>query len=260
MERFCIVFARRKLRQALDKDSVLLHISLHSRSPVLVEKLKDVPLDFAYIDTEHSPINWETLENMMRAADLIDLPILVRVEEEGFFDQVRKCLELGAQGIILSHASSKLRVEEAIRAAKFPPVGSRGMSAVRPFYVSPDFYQSNRDTIIYLMIEEPEGVDNIDEILSVKGVDIAGVARNDFSLAAGCPGQLEDPIVEEAVMKVITHAKEAGVAPMVQYWATGSKVKRYVDAGARVISLGSDHDLLKQKCAETVDQVRKLLR
>lgn len=249
----------RRLRQTLDRGGLIFHISLLSRSPVLVEKLKDVPLDFAYVDMEHGPINWETLENMIRAAELIDLPILVRVNEEGFFDQVRSCLELGAQGVIVAHTNSKRQVEEVIRAAKFPPVGARGIASVRPFYVSPNPEQSNKDTIIYLMIEDPKGVDNIDEILSVKGVDIVGVTRNDFSLAVGQPGQFDHPIVEDAVMKVISHAKKAGVAPMIQYWATGSRIKPYIDAGARVISLGSDHALFKQKCVETVSQVRELL-
>lgn len=252
---------RRKLRDALDRPGVLCHVSFSCRSPVLVETLKDVPLDFAYVDMEHLGINWETLENMIRAADLIDLPILVRVNEEGFFDQVRNCLELGAQGIIVPHTNSKRKVEEVIRAAKFPPLGARGTGPTRPFYISSGSKaeQHNKDTIIYLMLEEPEGVKNIDEILSVKGVDIVGVARGDFALAAGYPGQVEHPVVEEACMKVIAHAKKMGVAPMVQYWATGSKLKRYIDAGARVISLGSDHALFKQKCVETVNEVKKLL-
>jgi 4-hydroxy-2-oxoheptanedioate aldolase len=223
-----------------------------------VEKLKDAPLDFAYIDTEHCPINWETLENMMRAADLIDLPILVRVEEEGFSDQIRKCLEVGAQGVVVPHINSKRKAEQAVRAAKFPPLGDRGIGAVRPFYTIPNTEQANRDTVMYLLIEDPEGVDNVDEILSVKGVDIVGVARTDFSVAVGHPGQLEHPIVEEAVMKVIAHAKKAGVAPMVQFWASG-KIKPYVDAGARVINLGNDETLFKQKCVETVDKVKQML-
>ena len=258
LRRCRIVFARRKLRQALDRGGLLFSVGLASRSPVLVEKLKDVPLDFLFIDTEHSPITLETLENMIRAADLIDLPVLVRVEEEGFFDQVRKCLELGAQGVIVPHINSKSQVEEVLRAAKFPPVGERGIAPVRPFYVSPNPEQSNKDTIIYLLIEDLKGVNNIDEILSVKGVDIVGVARNDFSLAVGYPGQLDHPVVEEAVMKVIAHAKQAGVTPMFQFRAT-SKVKQYVDAGGRVMVLGTDHDLFKQKCTETIDKTKKLL-
>ena len=253
--------SRWKVREALDRGGILCHISLHCRSPVLVEALKDVPLDFAYIDTEHWGVDWEAMENVIRAADLVDLPILVRVDEEGFFDQVRKCLELGAQGVILPHTDSKRKVEELVRAAKFPPIGARGSGPCRPFYVSgsKNAEQTNRGTIIYLMIEDPKGVENIDEILSVKGVDIAGVARGDFALAAGYPGQVEHPVVEEAVMKVISRAKKAGVAPMIQYWATGSKVKRYTDAGARVISLAGDYTLFRQKCAETIDQVRKLV-
>ena len=94
-------------------------------------------------------------------------------------------------------------------------------------------------------------------MLQIDGYDIVGVARNDFSLAVGYLGQLDHPVVEEAVMKVIAHAKKAGVAPTFQFWAT-DKVKQYVDAGARVISLGTDHDLFKQKCTETIDKTKKL--
>jgi 4-hydroxy-2-oxoheptanedioate aldolase len=250
---------RRKLRQTLDEGKLMFHISFLSRSPVLVEKLKGVPLDFGYIDLEHGPIGWEAIENMMRAADLIDLPMLVRVDEQGYFDQARKCLELGAQGVILPHARSKRQAEEVVRAVKFPPMGERGIGPTRPFYVPPDPAQSNKESVVYLLIEDPEGVDNIDEILSVKGIDIVGVARMDFALAAGHPGQLDHPVVEEAVMKVIKHASMLGVAPMVQFWAIGTRVKQYVDAGARVVSLGTDYSLFSQKCSETIDQLQRLL-
>ena len=90
------------------------------------------------------------------------------------------------------------------------------------------------------VIEDSEALNNIDEILLVKGVDIVGLARGDFSLSIGHPSQLNHPIVEDAVTKVIDHAKKAGVVPMVQFWAIGSKTKQYIDAGARVISLGKD--------------------
>jgi 4-hydroxy-2-oxoheptanedioate aldolase len=256
---FRVLDERRKLRQVLDEGRVVFHISLLARSPILVEKLKGVPLDFAYIDLEHGSFDWESIENIMRAADLVDLPVLVRVEEKGYFDQVRKCLELGAQGVILPHTSSKGQVEDLVRAVKFPPMGERGIGPVRPFYVSPDPTQSNKDSIIYLLVEDPQGVENIDEILSVKGVDIVGVARADFSLAVGHSGQFDHPIVEAAVMKVIERARKAGVAPMIQFWAMGSKVKQYVDAGARVVSLGNDYTMFSQKCTETVNQVKELL-
>jgi 4-hydroxy-2-oxoheptanedioate aldolase len=138
--------------------------------------------DFIILDNEHGYTNYETLKNHIRAAELSNIIPIVRVPN-GKAEHVSKALDIGAYGVQVPNINSKIQVENVIKVAKFHPEGERGVNKA----------------LILIQVEGEEGLNNIDEILEVKGIDVLFIGPYDLSQALGVPGD----IMHEKVLKAI---------------------------------------------------------
>jgi len=178
-------------------------------------------VDFVIIDMEHGPHTFESVDDMIRAAEAEGCSPLVRVAKN---DEalILNALDIGAHGVIIPHIESRREAEQAISYAKYYPLGSRGFS---PFTragryslhnVKSHSKTQNQKNMVILLLEGIEGVNNLDEILSIDDiknkVDIIYIGAYDLSQAAGHPGQVDHPEVRKLLKTCTEKIKKIGLA------------------------------------------------
>ena len=206
------------LKEKLNAGKPVLGPFVGFPSPAIVETMGWLGFDFVIIDCEHGPIDYETAEHMIRAAELSDTTPLVRIGLNAQ-QHIQRYLEAGAQGVLMPLINNGADARAVVDSVKYPPIGKRGnfsgrssMFGVQPFaeYVK----QANEETFIALQIETPEAIKNADEIISTPNVDAIFLGPGDLSLNFGVPGQQEHEkvvkAIDDLVKKVIASGKHPG--------------------------------------------------
>ena len=197
-----------RAKELLNSDRLVVGQWVGLCDPAVVEIMALGGYDFTAIDLEHTMLDLQTVENMVRAAEATGITSLVRVPSTDP-KMILRVMECGAEGIFLPHVRTGEEVKVAVDAVKYWPEGDRGISGVTRAarYLAPDFLEhartSNRETMIVAMIEEVQAVDRIDEILSVDGLDVAFIGPADLSRSLGILGQKNHPRMAEAVDLVL---------------------------------------------------------
>lgn len=240
----------------------VLGITLHFMDASLFEMVSRMGFDVIWIDLEHHAHSLETAASMMRAARVGDVDILAR-PAKGEFMRMARLLEAGANGIMYPRCDSAEEAREVIQQAKFAPMGKRGIDGAGPdalYGTVPltDYLQhANEETFVLIQIESREGLDSVEEIAGIEGVDMLFFGLGDYSLQNGFPGDFDDPRYWEAVEKVAAAAKAAG-----SMWGTPSlsaaHAQRLLDMGAMFITYGSDLTLLRRRFSEVQEAFRPL--
>lgn len=183
--------------------------------PEVVEVLAIAGFDFVIIDTEHTATGIETTVDMMRAAEAFGMTPIVRVPDDTP-KAMSRYQDIGAYGVQVPMVHTADQAREIVKAMKYIPEGIRGMSGGRgTAWGRIENYRrvSNEETLIAVMCESKESVDNIKEIVSVPGVDAVFIGAYDLSQSLGVPGQTTHEFVEEAVQKVLDACLEADIIP-----------------------------------------------
>ena len=222
---------------------------LNLADPRAVEIAAQSGFDCVWLCNEHVPTDWFVLENMIRAAKIYDVDTLVRVSKGSYSDIVRP-LEADAAGIMIPHLMSVEEARYIARTTKFHPVGRRPVDGgnVDGAYCQVPFQEyletANRERFVIVQIEDPEPLDELDEIASVPGIDMLLFGPADFSQGIGHPGEMDHPLIAEARQRVAevcaAHSKFAGTvcsaANARELWEMGY---RFLSIGADVVALGS---------------------
>lgn len=210
-------------------------------SPSLVEMLGHAGLDFVVIDNEHGPFSWGEVEEMIRAAELTGMVPIVRVAYDE--SDIQKALDRGALGLHIPMVNTKEQAEEVVKKAKFPPSGRRGTAySVRSSKYgkgggSGYLEQSNEAILIAVHIETSEAVENIDEIMSVQGIDICYIGPTDLSVTMGYSAEgPEHPNVQNAMNRVMAAGRKHGVVVGIQV-ASASAIPQKQQWGAPYIGI-----------------------
>ena len=209
------------LKKALAEGKPVCGCASMSRSPMIIEMLGYTGFDFVFIDTEHTPISSDqTLENLIRAAEVSGIVPIVRVKENREH-YIRNALEAGAKGVVIPHVATKEDAENAVKYARFPLRGVRGADpTVRSAkYKCGDFNwdafikQSNEEAMVIPLLEDKEFLENLDEILSVEGLDAVSFGPTDYALSLGLNllYDFNHPKIVEAFEAVIAGAKKRGL-------------------------------------------------
>jgi 2-keto-3-deoxy-L-rhamnonate aldolase RhmA len=254
---------KNRLKERIVNRDLALGTHIDAFSPTLVEVAGLAGLDYVYIETEHAPLNWETLEHMVRAAEVGNITPLVRLDEAPLNHLVRKALEAGVQGVIIPHVSTVDEAEAVVQAVKFPPRGVRGMGTMRSrrygtIPVAEYIDWSDRESLVILVIEEKAAVDHIEDILSVDGIDAVVFGPTDYSISIGVPGQTTHAKVLKARKKVVETALRLNVAPMITC-NSREQIRECLAMGVRLLSLGGDTRLLLHTWRQMAEQARQIL-
>jgi 4-hydroxy-2-oxoheptanedioate aldolase len=251
---------KNQTKEKLKAGQSAIGFRLDFASPYIIEILGGIGFDFVYLDLEHGPMSVESCQEMIRAAELVGLTPLVRVpnSDPGI---TGRYLDSGAMGIIFPHCNTKQDAQAAVKAVKYPPEGERGIGG-RPLSLSAmslaDYIKAaNRETMVIAMIEEMEALNNLSEILTVDGLDVLWIGRLDFSISAGVPGQVNAPVIQKAVSRIITEGRAAG--KVVGVGAINAddpdSVKRFIKQGAQFFSLNTT-SMLKSAALSLLKKIK----
>lgn len=215
--------------------------------------------DSLTVDMQHGVVDYQVAVTMLQAISTTPTVPLARVpwNDPG---QLMKILDAGVYGVICPMISTRAQAEALVHACKYPPRGYRSWGPVRAsLYAGADYGDhANDDLIVLPMIETKEALENLDDILSVPGVDAIYVGPSDLSLALGCKPRLDqtDPPVVEAQQRIVEACKRHGIVAGI-HCNTPEYALRMISAGYQLVTLASDGRHLAAKAAADVAAVRK---
>lgn len=249
------------LRDRLRSGETVFGPFMKLASPEVVEIAGLAGFDFVILDTEHGPLDAGAIQNLVRAAEVVNISPIVRVYENRA-SLISRGLDLGAHGILAPHISSHEEATALAEAARFSPQGQRGVCCyVRAArFSSTDrfeyFRRANENTVVVAMIEGREGVQNLDEILSVPGLDVIFIGPYDLSQSLSVPGQVASPIVMREMQRVVEKARSAHLA-VGTFVDDAESAKRWVDLGVQFVSFSVDVGILYRAMKSIVETLRR---
>ncbi|MBI4306678.1 MAG: 2-dehydro-3-deoxyglucarate aldolase [Chloroflexi bacterium] len=194
-------------------------VSVMYPSPQIVEMIGEHGFDWVMIDCEHGSMSPESAELMCLAAERRGMTPIVRPETNRP-EVLMRYLDRGAMGLQVPHVNTKDEAIAAVRATKYYPLGDRGLArgqrstgfGITGGSIAGYTEWSNRETLVCVQIEEKEGLGNLDQILTVDGVDVFFIGPTDLSQSLGYPGQRDHPIVKKAIDEAFAKIHKAGKA------------------------------------------------
>jgi len=248
-----------RLKRRLAQGDYVVGIVVTIPSPTVAELLARVGFDFLWLDLEHGPTGLETAQTMIATAEGTQTTPLIRV---AWNDPalIKRTLDTGPHGIIVPMVSSAEEAERAVRACKYPPQGIRGagISRAQRYGLELDAYlqRANEEVMVIVQIEDLAGLEAVDEIASVEGIDVIFVGPLDLSGSMGVLGQVEHPKVQEAMDLVARTCAEHGV--VAGTLATDpEKVNREFRRGFRFVAMGVDVVHMVNFTQRLLSQVRR---
>ena len=216
--------------------------------------------DFVFLDGEHGALGLPEIAGLVRAAECVGITPIARVPSNAP-DVILRYLDIGVQGIVVPNVNSREEAERAVKAVKYYPLGERGCGYghAMDYLLTQSFSQyvkeANRETMVITQCESKEGLDNLEEIVNVPGIDIIFIGPADLSQSLGVPGQLDHPLVEEAVARakniVLASDKYLGMVAF-----DGDYARSAIADGARFINM-SAHALMASAIKEYLSKARE---
>lgn len=239
-----------RLRKALDEKTPIIGSWIQTSSPTCAEILANAGFSWLGIDAEHTSVGIQGIEAIARAIHGRDTALLVRVSRADTIE-IRQCLDVGAAGVIVPMVETAAQARTAVAAAKYPPDGVRGycFGRMNDWGSSFDEYATtaNKSVVVIAMIETRTGVDNIEEILAVQGIDGIFIGPYDMSGSYGVPGQTQHPYLKKAYQSLVDACRRHGkVAGQHIVRSTPEKLNEAVALGYTFICLDADIILINQ--------------
>lgn len=254
--------AASKLRQMAGSRSLKVgHFIVEFATPGIGYIIKNAGCDFALFDTEHSGFHNETIKSALRYFEAADLPAIVRVPSKEYH-HIARALDMGAKGLMAPMVNDAAEARALVDCIKYPPLGRRGVA----LGIAHDAYLggpvldklsgANATTTVFAQIETAAGVDDVDAIAAVDGVDCLWVGHFDLSCSLGIPGEFEHPKFKDAVARTVDAALRHGKAlgRLVPDVASGVELHR---EGFDFICYSGDVWLLQQALTGAVDELRR---
>jgi 2-keto-3-deoxy-L-rhamnonate aldolase RhmA len=231
---------RQRVRQG---DLLLGQMVLELFTPGIGPMLAAAGMDFVIFDMEHGRCDIALLAEMVAACRGSAIYPIARVPDVGFVP-LSRVLDLGARGAMVPRVETRQQAEDVVSALKYAPQGQRGVA----LGIAHDLYraggaeffaQANEEVAVILLLETETAFANLEEIVSVPGVDIAWVGHYDLTVSMGIPAQFEHPRFLGAMEALVAACRRHRVAPGFLP-ATPELARFWISKGFRVLSLGSD--------------------
>jgi 4-hydroxy-2-oxoheptanedioate aldolase len=250
--------AVRSFRRKMNGEGVIGTFSKTS-DPAFIEIIGYGGFDFVIIDLEHGPNSVQSAQNLIRAAQVVNLFPVVRVKE---FDLsvIGEALDVGAGGVQVPQITDPESANGSVRRAKFAPEGSRGVcrfvraagySAMDRF----DYFRKANDTLVVLQLEGKEAVARLEGIVGTKGIDVLFIGPYDLSQSLGVPGEVDHPLVEGKMRDIVSRCARGGVI-VGTFVDTIESARKWSALGVRYLAYSVDVGLFYEKCAAVVRDLR----
>lgn len=219
--------------------------------PMFVEAAGLAGFDYVILDTEHGPVEIESQQNNVRAAEARNLVPIIRLKDKAE-NTIGRALDIGAYGIQVPQISTAEEARDVVKYAKFYPYGMRGVCRfVRAADYSAmdryEYFESSKDVLIILQLEGIDAIKNLEDILEVEGIDILFIGPYDLSQSLGVPGQVNNPKVVEAMQSIVEKAKTKNKV-IGCFVDTLEDVKMWRDLGLQYLSYSVDVGIFYEAC------------
>lgn len=256
---------RNNVREKISAGEVASSMTVRLVRHVEIARLaRTAGFDSFYVDMEHSSFDFDTTGQICMMGLEVGITPMVRVPANTP-EYISRVLDGGALGIIAPDVRSAAEARQVVAAAKYPPLGGRGLSGSLPHLQFRSFPTAsvlaalNAATLVIVQFESAEAVACADEIAAVDGVDMVLIGTNDLMADLGIPGQFDNVKVREAYSATIEacrrHGKHVGVGGLS---SRPDLVADFVRQGARYVSTGTDLAFLLGAAAQKARQVRDL--
>jgi len=246
-----------QLKQKLARQETTLGLWVTLESASITEIAVDMGYDWVVIDAEHGHLDFKEIQEHLRVTKNSATTGLVRVQEieQGL---IKRVLDVGAEGILVPQITRAEEVEAAVRFAKYPPWGVRGVGGERATKWGTDLrgytQSANQETMVIPLMETVAAGEVLDAILDVKGVDALFFGPADYSASAGHLGEWEGPGVAERLLTIKDHCRARGMACGVMTTDLANAQLRK-QQGFQMLGLASDTGLLIRASREAMRAV-----
>ena len=255
-----------RLREKLNDGQPTISTHIHTTWPSIVEAIGHTGMyDYVEFVAEYGPSDLHDLDNLCRAAELHNMGSMIKVDQSNQAFLAQRGIGAGFSSVLFTDCRSADDVRECVRIAR-PDTpedgGLYGVASRRNAFMdyggSADYVQSLRDTVVAIMIEKKGVVENLEEVLSVPGIDMVQWGPTDYTMSIGRAGDSRHSEVLAARKKVFETALKMGVAPRAEI-GTVDAAKEYLDMGVRHFSIGTDISILYSWWRENGDKLAKLI-
>lgn len=247
------------LRERCIQDGAVFSLVLKWRDPGVVELAGMCGFASVVIDQEHATLDEVTAEGLIRAAQGCGVLPIMRVQDNRA-SLIGKALDMGAAGVVVPHVSTGDDALRAVNAAKFHPVGGRGLDpTVRAggYSTKPPlayYAEANRETALLVQIEGIEGVRNLDAIVRTPGLDGIFIGPYDLSQSMGIPGQVQHPELRAHMHRIVDACHENGLF-VGTFAATLDEVSYWLNAGIRYFWCATDVGLFAREARRVAESL-----
>lgn len=231
------------------------------RNPDLAKILKICGFDYFIVDCEHGPFDYSDVAGVFALAREAGIAPMIRIPEVRR-EVVLKAMEMGAAGILLPGTETAEQAQALVTYSKYAPLGERGVSLLRAhtgyekIADAREYMDSaNAGSILMAQIESVKGVENIEDILDVEGIDAAFIGPNDLTQSMGILGQKEHPKYIAALTKVISAAQERNKFAGIHLMSV-AELQPWIEKGMTCNLWSNDISLLMNAAREGLEQLR----
>ncbi|MEM7145859.1 MAG: aldolase/citrate lyase family protein [Verrucomicrobiota bacterium] len=252
-------------RNALKEGGLLIGSWINSASPIVAELMASTGFDFLAVDVEHSPVSLHDTQHIFQAIKSGNPNCTTMVRLHGVdYAHVKRFLDAGAKGLIAPLVNTREQAELFVSACKYPPLGNRGVGFCRAnkygLELKGAIEAANEETILAVQIEHIDGVKNIDNILSVEGIDGVFLGPYDLSASMGITSQFDHPDFIAARNEVLEACKRHGIAPGIHVvHPNPDEFLVRAREGYQIIAYSLDITMLLDSCTKGLAQIRQEL-
>jgi 2-keto-3-deoxy-L-rhamnonate aldolase RhmA len=257
-----MVLDAKALKQSLGEGRVAIGTWVFEfDTPGIARLVASAGADFVVFDMEHSGFGMDSIRSLVSQSRAIDLTVLVR-PAAGEYHLIAPLLDLGAGGVIVPKVETAAEARRVADSCRYYPEGHRGAA----FSIAHDDFQpgepaakmkaANEAVVCCLLIETVTGVENIEEILAVAGVDLIWFGFLDLSLSMGIPGQFTHPDFKAAIARVLRACQARGTPCGILADQPESALER-IRQGFHCISYSADLWLFQRALAEGIQSIRQ---
>lgn len=250
--------------KALHEGRYVYSSAIVAMSPLWPALAKQTGIDFVFVDTEHIPLDRQTLSWICQTYLAMGLPSVVRLPCNDPFEAC-KVLDAGAGGVIGPYVETADQVRGLAGAVKLRPLkGRRLQEALRDRNtLEPELRdyldKRNGDKILIANIESVPAIDNLHDICSVPGLDAVLIGPHDLSCSLGIPEQYGHPKFDEAVRKIFRIAREHKVGAGIHFWLGLEQEITWAKAGGNLVMHSSDLATFSRTLKSDIDHLRENL-
>lgn len=249
------------LKKRLKSGNAVFGIWCVIPSASVVNIIASAGFDFVIVDLEHGPASFVLAEEMIRAAQSEGVSTVVRLGQVSE-EQILKALDIGADGVIVAHVSSRKDADKVVELAKYHPLGSRGFSP----YTRAGRYSGgnvakyaglqNEKIVAGVLVEGKDGLDNLPEIVKTPELDLVYIGAYDLSQAMGMPGEVAHPRIKDAMMGAIHRIRSAELAAGGYVAEDEADIRWMLEIGMQFITYLPDCALFHKVCLDTVEKFK----